>query len=136
MLKSYYAFEIRDKILKKLGYINYNSYLLSPHWKSFKVKFFNSKRIRKMKRKHGHLRCEFCRNPGNLQIHHKTYKRIGQEYCGDVFLICNNCHEQIHIFNANNLWKASHLLRMKIIRKKSKEHFETVIRRLRLAIKK
>jgi 5-methylcytosine-specific restriction endonuclease McrA len=40
-------------------------------------------------------RCERCGNPYvPLQLHHKTYQRLGNEEIADVALLCWPCHEK------------------------------------------
>ena len=50
-----------------------------------------------MYREYGFLVCEFCKC-GNrqLNVHHRTYKRLGMEWLMDVNLLCNDCHLLIH----------------------------------------
>jgi len=93
--------------LKLLGYKSYQEYLKSSHWLKMKEKFFHkSKKIKKMIKKYGHLVCMICHSPYNLNIHHKSYQRIGKEYLGDLILICKDCHFQIHqIYKTGNWWK-------------------------------
>jgi 5-methylcytosine-specific restriction endonuclease McrA len=44
--------------------------------------------------------CEFCGSePGNhnpLQLHHLTYKNLGNETFEDLFVLCLSCHEEVH----------------------------------------
>src|SRR5215831_7382600 len=39
-------------------------------------------------------RCDFCRSPFNLQVHHRTYDHVGAEYrhLDNLALLCNRCH--------------------------------------------
>ncbi len=39
--------------------------------------------------------CEGCGGPG-WQLHHRTYKRLGQELLSDVTLYCGPCHAARH----------------------------------------
>lgn len=38
-------------------------------------------------------RCERCKTTISLQLHHKTYDRLGMELDSDVELVCVSCHE-------------------------------------------
>lgn len=82
--------------LNKLGYKSYREYLVSDHWLSFKKYFYkNSNRIITM-RKNGGLHCEFCKCQAKLNLHHKTYERLGNERSTDLIILCDNCHNTIH----------------------------------------
>jgi hypothetical protein len=73
---------------------NYNDYLKTEHWRIFKENFLASKSSKK--------KCYCCGNKNNLQIHHKTYKRIGFEKNADVIEVCDNCHRMVHEMLKNN----------------------------------
>ena len=34
-----------------------------------------------------------CKNRGNLEVHHKTYERLGKELPGDLMVVCKSCHK-------------------------------------------
>ena len=96
--------------LQELGYSNYKKYLKSPHWREFKNRVYTYLKDRNQ------FCCEFCRKSDLiLHIHHKTYKRMGNERIGDVFLLCENCHFGIHKLEKQNkklnLWKATKIYR-------------------------
>lgn len=63
---------------------DYYKYLKSKHW-------INRKRI--FWEKHRKV-CHCCNGLAN-QIHHCTYKNIGNEKDEDLVPICQNCHEYI-----------------------------------------
>lgn len=77
--------------LKELRFSRYADYLQSLHWRRFKSEF----KPRRMR--HGYPVCEFCLS-GNrrLDLHHRTYKRLGCERQADVVLICSQCHDRVH----------------------------------------
>ena len=64
-------------------------YLQSKHWKLFRVKAYNYyKGV-----------CQRCGDPIPLaiaNIHHRVYKRMGNEKLTDVVLYCNHCHACKH----------------------------------------
>ena len=65
----------------------YKEYLQSPHWK----------RRREDKLRAAGRRCQVCnRDSGTLDIHHKTYQRLGQELDGDLIVLCRACHSVLH----------------------------------------
>lgn len=72
----------RDR-LKAIGYEDYNSYLESDHWKGKRREFLKDK-------------CFCCQATARLQLHHKTYKRLGNESEHDFVTVCRSCHILIH----------------------------------------
>jgi 5-methylcytosine-specific restriction endonuclease McrA len=66
----------------------YGYYLESDGWKI--------KRKQKLK-ENGEI-CDICKGNLNLQIHHKTYKNVGDELMDDLQVLCRNCHTQVHNF--------------------------------------
>ena len=103
--------------LSSLGYSSYNEYLRSDHWKDVKRRYFSSKIV--PKDENGRFCCFACqRSDTLLNVHHKTYKRLGKERLHDLVLLCEECHVKAHIkhrehmkkFNkksTNGLWAAS-----------------------------
>lgn len=79
-------------------FTNYKEYLQSKHWKNLKKRYKNSKLIQK---------CYICDSNKNINIHHKTYKRIGNERLNDLIPLCKECHYLTHkalkISNSQNL---------------------------------
>ncbi len=76
-----------------------------------------------MRKKHKKLLCEFCRCSKNvLHLHHRTYKRLGKEYLGDVVLLCEYCHLKVHKIHkeGKNLWEATKALRKYQVKQKNK----------------
>jgi 5-methylcytosine-specific restriction endonuclease McrA len=39
-------------------------------------------------------RCERCGYQHELQLHHKTYERLGRELISDLEVLCKGCHEK------------------------------------------
>ena len=72
-------------VLDKKDYYNYiNSYA----WQAMRRRFWSSKLP-----KH----CYCCgKSDIALELHHKTYKRLGHENLNDLILVCRNCHGNIH----------------------------------------
>ena len=66
-------FEYRD-------YVRYNS-----NWKSLRRKVHHKYKI-----------CQSCGSDKNLDVHHKTYKRVGHERLSDLKLYCRTCHYWEH----------------------------------------
>ena len=75
------------KNITELGFKNYNEYLYSQHWREFRLNFLQSKGFK----------CEVCGIfSTSLNVHHKSYKRIGREQFNDVKALCEDCHKEIH----------------------------------------
>jgi hypothetical protein len=66
---------------------NYLEYLSSEHWKKLKDKYWHSKLPKS---------CYVCHTTENLNLHHKTYKRIGREWLADLILLCKKHHQETH----------------------------------------
>jgi hypothetical protein len=39
--------------------------------------------------------CQTCLSLDNLEVHHKTYERLGDEALEDLITLCHECHEAI-----------------------------------------
>lgn len=68
----------------------YRKYLKSGKWRQ--------KRQRKFEEVGA--RCEECGSLRNLQIHHVTYVRVGDELLSDLKVLCSSCHREAHGINA------------------------------------
>ena len=64
---------------------DYNRYLMSPEWREKRAKV-----LRKAK-----YRCKDCGGRAQ-QVHHKTYKRLGNERLSDLVALCDTCHKKRH----------------------------------------
>jgi 5-methylcytosine-specific restriction endonuclease McrA len=48
-------------------------------------------------RKRADQRCQLCNSPaGPLEVHHRTYERLGFELSGDLIALCARCHGRHH----------------------------------------
>lgn len=85
--------DIDQRTLKRVLWLSqrpaYESYLRTRRWREF--------RAQALERAHG--TCEHCGISESthrllvLDVHHKTYKRLGREAPGDVEVLCRPCHE-------------------------------------------
>lgn len=70
--------------------MEYREYLKSDHWRQFR---------KQMIHRAGYV-CSRCgykpKDPFTLNVHHKTYERLGQEDPGDVLVLCYKCHMKEH----------------------------------------
>ena len=76
----------------------YSDYLKSRHWAKFKAKY-RSKAI---------YQCCLCESTEKLQLHHKTYQRVGNEKIGDCVYLCANHHLLVHKCR-DKAWLDKHL---------------------------
>ncbi len=75
---------IRPRDLRALPY---REYLQTPHWK----------RRRQDKVRVAGYRCQLCnRGAVTLNVHHRTYERLGEEHDGDLTVLCQDCHSIFH----------------------------------------
>lgn len=71
----------------------YEEYLQSPHWRKT--------RDRALSR--AGWKCNRCPTQRALQVHHKTYERLGCELPEDLEVLCATCHEGHHIDEQNQV---------------------------------
>lgn len=95
-----------DKVKRKfksLSFKDYAEYIHSAIWKNFKTKFMShSKRVKTMTKKYGRVVCESCHSADFINLHHRTYTRIGVERMGDVVILCRNCHSAVHKYHKDH----------------------------------
>ena len=65
---------------------SYETYLQSPEWD----------RKRKAALKRAEYHCQLCNGQEKLNVHHRTYDRLGHERSADLIVLCENCHAQFH----------------------------------------
>ena len=64
----------------------YDKYLLSLEWQR--------RRKGAIERVGG--RCQLCNSADKLQVHHRTYERLGAERDEDLTVLCESCHKLFH----------------------------------------
>tara|TARA_R110000803_G_C11833349_1_gene303594 strand:- start:42 stop:623 length:582 start_codon:yes stop_codon:yes gene_type:complete len=72
----------------------YKDYLASPKWGVQRAKallFAES-------------RCQVCYNAARLDVHHRTYRNLGEEEPCDLIVLCRYCH---HLFHSNGRLKGA-----------------------------
>ena len=67
-------------------FVKYNEYINSFAWQ----------RKRKEAFRYYGKRCAVCGSTEALQVHHKTYKRLGREKMKDLQILCDGCHACEH----------------------------------------
>jgi|APGre2960657404_1045060.scaffolds.fasta_scaffold07124_1 5-methylcytosine-specific restriction endonuclease McrA len=66
--------------------VSYREYLSSKRWRAKRRKALD----------HYGCVCSRCGSDELLQVHHKTYKRLGHELMSDLEILCRNCHMAEH----------------------------------------
>lgn len=41
-------------------------------------------------------RCQVCASTYRLEVHHRTYERLGDELLSDLVVLCRSCHQHYH----------------------------------------
>lgn len=71
----------------KANKMTYDEHLASDHWQDVRRRYWSSN-LPKM--------CEVCGQTIGLQLHHRSYKRLGHERLQDIVLLCRSCHDNVH----------------------------------------
>lgn len=66
--------------------MDYKVYLQGEHWRL----------MRRLRREVDNDQCAICGSIDKLNVHHKTYERIGAEKLGDLITLCYECHGKYH----------------------------------------
>jgi hypothetical protein len=72
--------------LAALRSMPYSDYLETPEWSLVRQSALHAA---------GH-RCEVCYTDDRLEVHHRTYARLGRELIEDVTVLCRDCHGRFH----------------------------------------
>jgi hypothetical protein len=78
--------EQRDARLLRLGFKSYSAYLASGHWDATKARYRGSSLPQA---------CVLC-DDSQVQLHHTTYERVGEEDLADLAPLCATCHQLVH----------------------------------------
>ena len=76
-----------EKRIQELKAMPYSEYLLTPEWQT--------KREQALER--ARHRCQLCNSAEHLNVHHRTYERLGNEDIEDLTVLCKACHEHFHV---------------------------------------
>ena len=79
---------------RALGPDEYHAYIASPDWRC------SAARIEALEK--SDWRCQVCFNPNDLNVHHRTYARLGHEHPSDLTVLCRGCHKLFHL--NSRLW--------------------------------
>lgn len=65
------------------------------------VEHINSRKWQRLRRnkfiESGH-KCEECGREWELDVHHRTYERLGSEEMEDLVVLCKRCHSDLHYY--------------------------------------
>jgi hypothetical protein len=64
----------------------YAEYLQTDHWRGVQARAIKADRYR----------CRLCNSPDDLNVHHRTYQRLGAERPDDLITLCQGCHAKFH----------------------------------------
>jgi hypothetical protein len=68
--------------------MTYRDYLCTEHWYS----------VRRNALAAAGRRCQLCNAADQvLDVHHRTYERLGKEKLSDLIVLCRSCHERHHV---------------------------------------
>jgi DNA-binding MarR family transcriptional regulator len=73
--------------IKELRAMPYEEYLKTPEWQATRARML----------KLAGYRCQVCNGKHNgLNVHHRTYERLGEERDSDLVVLCLLCHQMFH----------------------------------------
>ena len=76
----------RKTRMQELSQMSLTDYLNTREWK--------------VKRKRALIqagnRCQICGSTHRLEVHHRTYERLGNELLSDLVVLCRKCHQHYH----------------------------------------
>lgn len=72
--------------VERLKALDYKVYLQTEEWKQTRSFALNR----------AGLRCQMCNRATKLQVHHRTYERLGEEWLDDLTVLCGDCHKTFH----------------------------------------
>lgn len=73
----------------------YLAYLNSPDWR----------RTRNAALRRAKWQCSRCPSRRNLEVHHRSYERLGREFDADLEVLCPDCHRGHHIDTADDSFR-------------------------------
>lgn len=107
----------KSKKFKKPKKLKYKSYIHSKEWLNRKTILYE---------KFGR-ECMACDSNKNLNVHHSSYRNLGNEADDELVVLCKSCHEEYHELNgvqANMIIKTAIFIRDK----KEELHLRSIMR--------
>ena len=65
---------------------DYSTYLASSEWQETRRRTLEAH----------HNRCDSCGGRYQLNVHHRSYQRLGHEHPDDLVVLCRPCHKAAH----------------------------------------
>lgn len=78
--------DVPFSVTTELAALPYNQYLRTHHWQT----------IRRAALDHYGPACLLCGETGQVDVHHRTYARRGEERLHDLAVLCRPCHKRFH----------------------------------------
>jgi hypothetical protein len=75
-----------EAAIAALRRLPYAEYLQTAHWQ----------RVRTLALEQAGHSCDLCARGARLEVHHRTYERIGFERQSDLIVLCHDCHSDFH----------------------------------------
>jgi 5-methylcytosine-specific restriction endonuclease McrA len=75
-----------ERAIAGLRRLPYSSYLKTNHWAC----------IRAFALERAHHQCALCPTTSPLDVHHRSYQRLGFEAPEDLIVLCRECHDRHH----------------------------------------
>ena len=75
-----------EQAILALRRLPYADYLRTAHWQ----------RVRELAVEQAGHACDLCARTNQLEVHHRTYERLGFERQSDLIVLCDDCHEDFH----------------------------------------
>lgn len=82
--------------------LTYAQYLDTDHWQT----------MRRLALEAADHACQLCGGTDELDVHHRSYERVGRERLTDLVALCEPCHERHHGLVRNHdadVARAAHL---------------------------
>ena len=75
-----------EQAIAALRRLPYGEYLKTAHWQRVRTLALEQA---------GHV-CDLCGESDRLEVHHRTYERVGFERQSDLIVLCHDCHRDHH----------------------------------------
>lgn len=75
-----------EQAIAALRRLPYADYLQTAHWQ----------RVRGLALEQAGHACDLCGRDRDLEVHHRTYERLGFERQSDLIVLCRDCHQDHH----------------------------------------
>jgi len=75
-----------EQAITALRQLPYAEYLKTAHWQRVRALALEQA---------GHV-CDLCGHDDRLEVHHRTYERVGMERQSDLIVLCYDCHRDFH----------------------------------------